>query len=389
MSRLISVSKLKRRIIGCVASTDARLDPLFSADYTYGMKRFALFLPLIFTCGCSSIQNPIPGSKSPLTPVDGNSIVLHRAEADGSLNLLRLSVSSDPHWGSPRADPGKRSATIDSIAGAVPRKDALILLGDISDAGGAWWQPKAAARELASRLNGIPVVAIPGNHDSWFGGLRYFGQYFGNAARETGSAYSPCFSLEAGDALLVFLNLPWSSKTFTPSQRTWLGGILESAKSARKPVIVFSHSFFYSSGITEFVGGVRWFDNQENIGALEPVFREYGVKLVVSGHNHYMELLESGGVTYAVAGAMGGHHDPVPTYVSPASLWFSRDSFGYLDLDIGDGKITMRFMDSGGTELKENSIPYQVGLPNMSSSAADVRAKTSSKVPMPSTFTTP
>ncbi len=321
------------------------------------MNRIALVAILFLALSCASVSKGRRDPSTALNLVDARFGISLTAAYGTAPEVVRLSVSSDPHWGSGRSDPAARNAIIKRIATASPRKDAFIVLGDIAHFGGRYGEAKKAAGELGAGLDGVPFMAIPGNHDAWFGGLKYFRRYL----REQGTAgtgeYESFFSLRAGNALLVFLDMPWSLESFTSTQRDWLVTALETAKWEGHPVIVFSHSFFYSSGITEAIGGVKWFDNKESIGALDPVFRAYGVKLVVSGHNHYMELLESGGVTYAIVGAMGGHFDPEPTYVSPASIWFRQGVHGSLDIDIDSKEIRLRFVDPAGTILMEHPIP--------------------------------
>ncbi len=284
--------------------------------------------------------------------------ILATSEPNDRHATMRLSVSSDPHWGSKIGNPSARASIIRRLAQENPKIDAFILLGDITDFGGAWWQAREAFQELDAGLGGIPLITIPGNHDLWLGGLAHFRNYFRNPRGAGDDSSAPFFSLDIGVSILVFLDIPSGSETFTFAQKSWLVGVLSSAKSSGRPVIVFSHSFFYASGYRNSFSGKKWYDDKKNLAALEPLFREYGVKLVISGHNHYLELLESGGVSYAIVGAMGGRLDPVPTYVSPASLWFEQGTHGSLELEISDGRISMRFVDPLGSVLKEHSILF-------------------------------
>ncbi|HEY9053923.1 MAG TPA: hypothetical protein VIO60_03815, partial [Rectinemataceae bacterium] len=115
--------------------------------------------------------------------------------------------------------------------------------------------------------------------------------------------------------------------------------------------------FFYASGYDDPELDKPWYDHYQNIPAVVPLLEKYGVDLVVSGHNHYQELLEMNGVTYAVIGAMGGKPDPSPAYVSPASKWIAVGEHGRLDLDFYADELVLTFRDSTGNPLHEKRIP--------------------------------
>ncbi len=105
-----------------------------------------------------------------------------------------------------------------------------------------------------------------------------------------------------------------------------------------------SHGFYYASG--SFDDGWQWYDNPETIDALTPLFEKYGVDLVLSGHDHQMELLQHNGVTYASCGAFGGLPDAMRTYTSPVSLWYLNGTYGFADITINGNQGTIVFRDS-------------------------------------------
>ena len=100
-----------------------------------------------------------------------------------------------------------------------------------------------------------------------------------------------------------------------------------------------------------------WYDHRDNLAAVAPILERHKVDLVVQGHNHYMELLKKDGVSYATIGAMGGFPDPVPSHVSPWSLWFQRGIFGWLDLEASAKGLSLSFRDQDGKALKTAFIP--------------------------------
>ncbi len=111
-----------------------------------------------------------------------------------------------------------------------------------------------------------------------------------------------------------------------------------------------SHGFYYASG--SFDDGWQWYDNPETIDALTPLFEKYGVDLVLSGHDHQMELLQQNGVTYAICGAFGGLPDAPRTYTSPASLWYVNGAYGFVDVSISGNQCNVTFRSSDNAVLK-------------------------------------
>jgi hypothetical protein len=270
------------------------------------------------------------------------------SEAKG---IVRLSLSSDPHWGASTSNPQARSAILKSVA--ADKRDAFFILGDNVETGmdDDYWQ--AEARDL-KLLGSVPVRPIFGNHDGIIGGQYHFMQYFFPSGVSTDSGSPLYYSMDAGAAKIIVLDLLWGAESFDRAQAAWLERTL-SAIPAGKQVIVLSHCFFYSSGYVDM--GMPWYDHKGTIGKVSPILERHKVALVVSGHNHHMEYLEHNGVTYAVIGAMGGMPDPEPTYHSPASLWFKQGSFGRLDLDIDERGIALTFRDQDGKALHEAFIP--------------------------------
>jgi hypothetical protein len=322
-----------------------------------GFSRIASFLVSLTSLGILAflIVAPRMGSMrqaeiSLVDPSRGIEVVRQSNET-----LLRLSVSSDPHWGTEKTDSSARSNILASVA--EHRPDAFFILGDMVETGSTVSQWNAALADISAILPKVPLRPLMGNHDALFGGQLHFKNAFfpKDFSSDSGSPYY--YSIKTDGATLVIVNLPWGTENFDRKQRTWLEGVLRTADPL-KPTIVFSHSFFYASGYDDPDLDKPWYDHYQNIPALTPLFERYGVDLVVSGHNHYMEFLEHGGVRYAVVGAMGSKSDPVPAHVSPASRWIAVATFGHLDIDITASEVLLTFRDQLGETLHEERFNY-------------------------------
>lgn len=269
--------------------------------------------------------------------------------------LLRLSFSSDPHWG---ADTSNSQARADILAHIAERKpDGFFMLGDTVETGSKALMWNFALADLEAIIPSVPLRVLLGNHDALFGGQYLYKKAFvqNNFKSDSGSPYY--YSINAGVATIIVLDLPWGTEQFNTRQKKWLTKAL--AESNRtKPVIVLSHSFFHASGYDDPELDKPWYDHFQNVPAITPLFEQYGVDLVISGHNHYQEYLEKNGVHYAVIGAMGGILDPKPTYISPASKWMAVGQHGWLDVDIYDSEMMLTFKDQNSTILHQEHIRY-------------------------------
>lgn len=272
----------------------------------------------------------------------------------GREGMVRLSLSSDPHWGSPSSSPEARRKIIKAVASSSPRRDAFFILGDNVEEGMTDASWRAEALDLSQLQGEVPVRSLLGNHDGLIDGQFHFKTYFFPPTMRSDSGSPYYYSMDAGPAKIIVLNLLWGAESFDRRQAAWLERTLAALPQGRQAIVI-SHCFFYASGYVDL--GMPWYDHFGTIAKVAPILERHKVALVVSGHNHYMELLKKNGVSYAVIGAMGGLPDPEPTYRSPSSLWIKQGSFGWLDLDIGDRGIGLAFKASDGSTLHEDFIP--------------------------------
>jgi predicted MPP superfamily phosphohydrolase len=328
-----------------------------------GLSLIASFLVSLASLGILAflIVTPRMGSlrQAELTLVNPSVKLEGAVGVEVRKTLLRISVGSDAHWGTEKTDSSARSNILATIAERKP--DIFFLLGDTVETGSSVSQWNAALADLSAIVPKVPLRPLMGNHDALFGGQYLFKKAFfpKEFSSDSGSPYY--YSIQTDAATLVVLDLPWGTENFDRRQKSWLESTL-SVADPLKPLIVFSHSFFYASGYDSPELDKPWYDHYQNIPALSPLFERYGVDLVVSGHNHYMEYLEKNGVRYAVVGAMGSKSDPVPKYWSPASKWIAVASFGHLNIDIGPDDITLEFEDQLGNTLHEERFGYKPSL---------------------------
>jgi 3',5'-cyclic AMP phosphodiesterase CpdA len=264
-----------------------------------------------------------------------------------------VALSSDAHYG---RDVSNAKATSDILSLSqteyeARRLDAFFDLGDTVEMGmnAANW--KLALESIHRDAPTLPFIALLGNHDALIGGTARWTAAFatGSGGTPKGGLSASSWRLDAGRVHFITLDLLWGPEGFGPAKRAWLQQQLASIP-ASDFIVVLSHCFFYSSGYVDEDTGKPWYDHEAMLREVAPILSGKA-DLVVSGHNHYMEWLEADGTAWAVIGAMGGKPDPVPTYVSPKSVWFSQGRFGRLVLELRPDGLSCEFQDQTGRPL--------------------------------------
>jgi predicted phosphodiesterase len=163
-----------------------------------------------------------------------------------------------------------------------------------------------------ARRTGLRVAGVLGNHDYEVGRGRYEFRLLGMPG--------PYYTRRLGDVQLFFLD----STVPTDRQTAWLEQQLADSTSTWKLAVL--HHPPYTCGGHSGDGFVqrRWV----------PLFEEYGVQLVLSGHDHnYQRFKEHRGVRYVVHGGGGAPLYSIracPTSYPPRRVARSVHGFLYL-----------------------------------------------------------
>jgi tartrate-resistant acid phosphatase type 5 len=121
----------------------------------------------------------------------------------------------------------------------------------------------------------------------------------------------------------------------TSVQAQWLKNVL-SAATERWKIVLLHHSPFTSSAYHTPEPRVQW------------PFTAWGAHLVISGHDHFYERIERGGMTYLING-MGGtpNHYDKGVDTEGSKIWFN-DGFGAVALKITLNALTASFVSTDG-----------------------------------------
>lgn len=263
-----------------------------------------------------------------------------------------FAAAGDAHVGNETSNLAATDSLLAAIARPTNGYSMFFSLGDLVQLGfnQAIWQK--AGETFSPYTRSIPTAYVPGNHDTLLGGSDLYRRYLAPPATDGQDA--PLWQrIDVGDVHFLLLDLEWELETYTPAENAWLEAQLRSIP--RKDwTIVMCHTFFYCSGAAD--DGWPWYDNKAVIDELTPKFEKYDVDLVISGHKHQAELLEKNGVTYVVAGTMGGQPDVGLTHTSSASRWLKQGVFGFVDVTINGNNATVAFRDDHDKVLYRTTI---------------------------------
>ncbi|XUX00801.1 MAG: metallophosphoesterase [Dehalogenimonas sp.] len=266
---------------------------------------------------------------------------------------IRFAVGSDAHFGASDASRQARDGMLGQIADPANGYGMFFFLGDLVEYGFARGQWREAFDSMSTASATVPTRYLPGNHDTLFAGFQNFKDFCYPPGMVLQSGSPLWYRIDAGNVHFLCLDLEWSAESFSAAQETWLRTQLQSIP-ANDWKIVLCHGFFYASG--SVVAGWQWYDNQETISRLGPLFEEFNVDMVFSGHDHQLELLQHAGVTYTVCGAFGGAPDEPRTYTSPASVWYENGSYGFADVSIDGNACALTIRAPNGASLKTISV---------------------------------
>lgn len=188
------------------------------------------------------------------------------------------------------------AAAIEAIMANAGGYDFVLNAGDMADNGDNFSQWGWALNENLGFFANTSTFNTAGNHEDGGGKLDDFYNY-GNMAPEQDSDSGLYYSFDYATAHVIVLNTNDADATngLSTAQFEWLKADLEANKDA-KWIFVLMHKSLYSGGSHSFDGDVEAMRAQ-----LVPVFYEYGVDLVLAGHDH----------TYTVTECLDGNGDPV------------------------------------------------------------------------------
>ena len=257
---------------------------------------------------------------------------------------------------------GNGAKTTSSIQNNAP--DLAIFLGDLSytsDLKCFFTQTKG----LENNSAGSSVLAAIGNHDidSRDGNEVTKKELMDHYRIPSAGYYSKTF--DNGKVLVVAMNFTGlelensgdsaAKNILNNEQYAFVKKTLETSNATFK--VIASHAPFISKFCTPNPchKSLEILDNVIFI-KYHDLFKNTGVKLVLSGHNHNYQRAEKDGVTYIISG-LGGRSQ---YHVAQNESHFA-DVYGYLNLTFNNSSIEGKFIPNTGAS---NRDPFKIALPN-------------------------
>jgi predicted phosphodiesterase len=248
------------------------------------------------------------------------------------------------------------ATTISSIQTNAP--NLTIFLGDLS------YEPDLKCffnqtKGLENNSSGSIVLAVIGNHDV---DKVTKNELMDHYQIPSAGYYSKTF--DNGKILVIAMNFtgseyqPHGAKSILENEQyAFVKKTLESSNATLK--VIASHAPFISQcgNIIESCHASLELSKNITFTKYHDLFKNTGVKLVLSGHNHNYQRAEKDGVTYIISGLGGESQYPVPQKTE--SHFY--DVYGYLHLTFNNSSIDGKFIPNNGAS---NRDPFKVALPN-------------------------
>ena len=177
---------------------------------------------------------------------------------------------------------------------------------------------------------GVDVAGALGNHDVEFRRGRY---QFG-LLRMPGAYYAR----RVEDVQLIVLD----STAVSVAQTRWLRRTLSQRTGLRR-VVVFHHPPYTCGGHSGSVAVQR---------SWVPLFERFGVRLVLSGHDHNYQRFSRRGVTYVVHGGGGARLYPLRRCPARHPPWrAARSTHGFVHVTTEETGFLVRVLDLAGRTI--------------------------------------
>ena len=262
--------------------------------------------------------------------VNGNTQNSYASITEISINIVSTHgsdyyIGAVGDWGSARNDNWEKIVNL-----MINNKINLALgLGDYSYGSVEEFKPVVDTLKTA----GIPFEGVQGNHDS-------------SSYAKLFEQPSMLFAFSAGQSRIILLNTEESYSSNTQ----FLENELKNTKQPWK--IVAMHNPLYTSPSNHP-------EEKELAAKLQPLFDQYGVDLVIYGHNHNYERIKLPDKTtvFVQAGTGGESHYDIKGNRSGGGVEFQDDNdYGFVKLTININMLSGQFISQDGKILDSFSL---------------------------------
>jgi len=190
---------------------------------------------------------------------------------------------------------------------------ALVLDGDICNGNG--YDYDSLDQHLPEKAD-LMYFMLAGNHELYFGGWKEYYKRFGSS--------SYYFTVKTPTANDFYICLDTGSGTLGSKQLEWFKELLQQKRTDFRRCIVFTHNNLYRKRHTMSTNPTN-----EELLVLTELFAKYKVDMVVTGHDHFKNVIKLGNTTHITMNAL-------------------HDGFiyaGYFQINIKEGQVSYEFVN--------------------------------------------
>ncbi|MBI1920600.1 MAG: metallophosphoesterase [Geobacter sp.] len=253
-------------------------------------------------------------------------------------------------YGDTRSYPASQESVVSRIRSAYatdPAYQSIVLnSGDmVSSDGESYWTSEwfvsgSSYPQMHAFQAEAPQIGVRGNHEgTGTSFLKYFPfPYVSNFY----------WSFDYGPAHIIVLD-QYATYTSGSAQYNWLVNDLASTTKPWK--IVTFHEPAWGAGTHA--------NNTTTQNVLHPLFKQYGVDLIVNGHNHNYARAVAEGKNYVTAGGGGAPlYTPDPAMTNVVK---TDQSYHYCEINIQDSNLTMTARRADGTVIETLNLAHGTG----------------------------
>lgn len=197
--------------------------------------------------------------------------------ADGGKNIWNFLTVSDPQIGVNLKNTEQGAtwrSTMNAATATHPDAEMILTLGDQVDGWGPA-QPQYDEFFSAPQLRSYPTAIIPGNHETYLGGMRHFDEHFTLPGAEDRN-----YAFVKNNVLFIALDSNRSTPQDIARHQEFVRSAVAKHSGVDWTVVTMHHAPFSHGSHTADTDVVALREG------LAPVFSEAGVDVVLSGHDH-------------------------------------------------------------------------------------------------------
>ena len=265
--------------------------------------------------------------------------------------------ATDIHAAEGSYSPTRPNKMMENVRNNVRNINLMVLTGDQVDRGGyqSHWDSYYSGMQI---YKNIAVAAIPGNHEYYHtsGGEyvspEFFNQFYNNPQNGATERLNSSYYFKYGNILFIMIDT--INQKYLSEQKEWFRNAVEN--NPAQWIIVGSHANAITGG---------WYSHDSKWMATNwgPLFEEYQVDLLISGHEHVFirknlmyknEVNSDLGVSYYVSPAAQHKQYAIKDAYKDQVDTYDNVNYKVNTITVSSTKLTVQVYSEDGTKTKNS-----------------------------------